>query len=136
MRGEPGAPTGGGVFSWLQSTPILDRTIIAFSTQGEALACGSEGAAVLLCCDLFGNSGGDWTASIAPQLGTAANLAADPRFCEPAAGILHLWSDSPCLPGRHPQGAGCGTVGALGTACTAVGITPASWGRVKALYGG
>jgi predicted outer membrane repeat protein len=128
------APTGGGIFTWLQSAPVLHRTIIAASPQGEAVACGTDGAATLECCDLWSNAGGDWTGCIASQLADPANFAADPRFCEAAAGVLHVWSDSPCLPGLHPNGAACDGIGALGTACTAVGVTPATWGEIKSMY--
>jgi hypothetical protein len=34
----------------------------------------------------------------------------------------------------HPNGAACDGIGALGTACTAVGVTPATWGEIKSLY--
>jgi uncharacterized repeat protein (TIGR01451 family) len=105
------------VYSWLDSAPVLVNTIIAYSPQGEAIACEQGGRATLACCDLFANAGGDWVGAVAPQLGTLGNFAADPRFCDSTTGQLHLRSDSPCLPDQHPLRRACGMIGALGPGC-------------------
>lgn len=108
-----------------------DRSIIAFNS-GEAV---HEGTAVLSCCDVFGNSGGDWVASIAGQAGMNGNFTDWPRFCDPGNDLFALAADSPCLPENHPHGYDCGGfIGALGQGCGPVALTPQSWARVKARY--
>jgi hypothetical protein len=96
----------------------LDRTIVAFGNEGEAVAV-ADGmpAAVLVCCDVFGNSGGDWTGPIAAQAGLNGNFSADPKFCDYGEGGLGLQADSPCLPGQHPSLIDCGLIGAVGAGC-------------------
>ena len=130
------APVGAGIFAWLDSSPAVEATIIAFSSQGEAIACTNGGTAALSCSNLYGNAGGDWTGSVAIQSTSSGNFTADPRFCEPAAGTLHLWGDSPCLPGNHPGGADCGVVGAFGLGCTAVRVENMTWSGVKSMFRG
>jgi hypothetical protein len=128
------APVGGSIYSWLDSAPVVEGTIIAFSVAGEAVFCESGGAAVIACSDLYGNAGGDWTGSIAAQLGDPSNFAADPRFCDPSFGVLHLWASSPCLPDNHPNGGHCETIGALGPACTPTRAENMTWSSFKSLY--
>lgn len=130
------APAGAGIFAWFDSSPAVEATIIAFSPQGEAVACADGGTAVLSCSNLYGNAAGNWTGSIAGQGASAGNFSADPRFCDAAAGILHVWGDSPCLPGNHPAGSGCALTGAFGLGCTAVHVESTTWSGVKSLYRG
>jgi hypothetical protein len=100
------------------ATAELDRTIIAYGTDGEAISiAGGMPAAVLVCCDIFGNANGDWTGPIAPQMGVNGNFPADPKFCDYGQGDLRLQPDSPCLPGQHPALADCGLIGAVGAGC-------------------
>jgi uncharacterized repeat protein (TIGR01451 family) len=108
------SPVGGGMFSWLDSGPAIESTIIAFSPDGEAVACESGGAAVLQCCDLYGNAGGDWVGFIANQLADSSNFTSDPLFSDPLAGDFSLQPTSPCLPAHHPNNRICGVLGASG----------------------
>ena len=106
------------VFVDQYGTATLDRSVIAFSTLGSALSCGS-GTGVTLsvtCCDFFGNPGGDW-GGCEGNPGENGNFAADPRFCNVASGDFTLEDASPCLPGQHPDGAVCGLIGAYGQGC-------------------
>jgi hypothetical protein len=110
----------------------LDHTIIAFNLIGPAIDLLGDGSTALLaCCDLFGNAGGDWVARIAWQANTKGNFSADPLFCDPEAGDFTLQSDSPCGP---PGVTGCGLVGALGVGCGPVSVMEESWARVKSRY--
>lgn len=110
----------------------MENTIIAFGS-GAAVICGAANA-TLVCCDLFGNQGGDWNGCVAGQLGVNGNFAADPRFCNLLAGDLTLEDDSPCMPGHHPQGEDCGLIGALGRGCGTTAVDEATWGSIKASF--
>ena len=68
------------------------------------------------CSDIVGNSGGDWTASIAGQLSVDGNICLDPAFCNPLDGDYHLHYLSPCAPDNND----CETmtlIGAMPVAC-------------------
>ena len=88
------AATGAGVGLYYATTLTLVNTIVAFSTQGEAVA--GTGAKNLICCNLFGNAGGDWVGDIAGQLGVNGNISEDPLFADSSTGDLHLTWNSPC----------------------------------------
>ena len=85
---------------------------------------------------LHGNAGGDWIGGIAGQLGVSGNFSADPLFCDPDNGDFTLSSQSPCLPGNHPDGADCGLIGALGQGCDPVSVEPETWAGIKSRYRG
>ncbi|MCK4415238.1 MAG: right-handed parallel beta-helix repeat-containing protein [Candidatus Eisenbacteria sp.] len=106
------APTGGGIYATNDCDPDISHTIIAFGTQGEAIACDS-GNPSLACCDVYGNAGGDWVGCIAGQGSANNNFSEDPLFCDPSGGDFRLPPGSPCLEGS------CGQVGALGIGCLA-----------------
>ena len=100
------------------------NTIVALNLAGEAVACGGAGEALLACCDVYGNEGGDWIGCIADQQGTDGNFSLDPAFCEADSADYHLGPDSPC--GDAP---GCGLVGSLAMGCTAqpqISVSPDS----------
>jgi hypothetical protein len=69
---------------------------------------------VLTCCNLYGNTNGDWIGCIADQEGSNGNISLDPLFCDAENGEFSLCSDSPCALDNNP---GCGQIGALGTGC-------------------
>jgi hypothetical protein len=112
---------GGGMYSLENSSPTLEKTIIAFSTQGEAVYCDGSSSAMLNCCDVYGNAGGDWVGCIAAQNGINDNFSIDPLFCGPSgSGNYFLQSISPCAPSSSPCGeligalpVGCGVIGQL-----------------------
>ena len=116
-------------------TPVFRNTVIAFNIDGQAVFCNEEGYASLSCCDVYGNTGGDWVGCIAEQYGTENNISADPLFCNPAAGDFTLAADSPCL-----DAFGCGLLGPLGPGCgSSTGVDerhamPSTWGLVKGLF--
>lgn len=120
------------------SLPVISKTIFAFGLNREGLLCKAGGVVSLSCVDIFGNEGGDWVGDIANQLGTNGNFSSDPFFCDSADSDFHLWSNSPCLPGQHPDGASCGLVGASDLGCSAVGVEQSwesrSWGKIKGMY--
>lgn len=128
------SPAGAGIFAWLDSAPVVESSIIALSPEGAAVVCENTAKVTLSCSNVWGNIGGDWSDGIAGQLADPTNFSADPRFCEAAAGVLHLWDGSPCLPGHHPHGMICGTIGAFDRACTPLRIENTSWSVLKSLY--
>jgi len=108
---------GGGVHI-LDAHLDQSNSIIAFSSEGAAMTFDATGSASHYCCDIFGNAGGDWVGYIGDQLGIDGNLSVDPIFCDDgSADPYTLRSDSPCLPGNHPRGDDCGTIGARGQGC-------------------
>jgi hypothetical protein len=135
---ENAGDIGGGVACFGESSPVLERTIIAGSTSGAAVFCDSYSSCsvAIVCCDIHGNVGGDWTGCIAAQYGTNGNFSANPLFCDPAGGDFSLEACSPCLPGYHPNGYDCsGVIGAFGSACDCGAVAePSTWGAIKALY--
>jgi len=90
---------------------MLNLCIIAFGTGGVAVHCTPAAPANLNCCDVYGNSGGDFVGCIAGQ--EPANISADPLFCNPGLRDFHISSSSPCSPGNNY----CGLIGALGAGC-------------------
>ena len=106
---------GGGVYLE-SSNAVIQNTIIAFSTHGEAI--GSQGppgsaSAYVKCSDLYGNPGGDWVGCVVGQGAAYGNFSLDPLFCALTYGDYSLSEGSPCL---DPHA--CSTVGALGAGCS------------------
>jgi hypothetical protein len=126
---------GGGIYfdAW---SPIVENTIIAFSTQGEGIYCTYYSYPALSCCDIYGNAGGDWVGYIAGQYGVNGNFSACPSFCNTEIGDFHLCDESPCAPGNHPDGYECGLIGAWDVGCSCGPSTTriTTWGGIKALY--
>jgi hypothetical protein len=122
-----------GVYTDGASTAILDASIIAFGSKGEAVLCQTQGTATLTCCDVYQNEYGDWTGCIADQSGIDGNMSADPLFCwamNPKE-RYSLRNDSPCASENNP---GCGGIGAFEVGCYVTSVEPASWSQLKALY--
>jgi hypothetical protein len=107
---------------------VMEGTIVAFSASGPAIEYES-GTVWLYCCDLFGNSGGDWVGWLALQLGTEGNICADPLFCDLQTGSVDVHAGSPCE--ASPAGTSddtCVWIGAGRVGCgpAADGGTPAA----------
>ena len=105
------------------------HTIIAFSTDGEAVYCPPGVSVTFDCCDLFGNAGGDWVGGIADQYGLNGNISADPLFCDPENGDFRLQEDSPCAPGTE-----CDLIGAWPVGCGPTAAEQTTWGGLKARF--
>lgn len=103
----------GGGFYCRECSPVLEKTIIAHSPQGDGVHCHeATGVPTLICCDVFGNAGGDWTGCIEDQEYSNWNICEDPMFCDPAEGDYRLHPSSPCA---EPYG--CELMGALDAGC-------------------
>lgn len=134
MVGNTSAQHGAGVFCDNTSLPSVTNTIIAFSTTGEAVYCADYGSAPsFLCCNLFGNAGGDWVGSISGWYLTYGNISENPLFCleDSPDWPYGLHEGSPCL----PDGNVCGElIGAFDSACGPVSpVIGTSWGAIKAM---
>lgn len=111
-----GVVAGGGLYCKL-SSPTVARSIVSFNTSAAVAAC-SVSQPVFSGCDVYGNSGGDWTGPLANQLGVDNNFSADPLFCGPDD--RGLQADSPCLAASN----GFGLVGAFPEGCRTTDVAP------------
>ncbi|MFH1843387.1 MAG: FlgD immunoglobulin-like domain containing protein, partial [bacterium] len=113
------APTGGSIHV-RESAAYFSNTIIAYGQGGGAIFVESpSGFTNLECCNLFGNSGGDWTGLIASQMSEPGNISLDPLFCDTLIGDFHLSGLSPCAADNNPL---CGLIGAWPENCTPTGV--------------
>jgi len=127
---------GSAFDSYHSSSPSVHRCIFAFGASGAAVYVDGASEPLLICTNIYGNAGGDWTGAIASQQGVSGNISLDPLFCDSANGDLSLCEDSPCLPGNHPTGS-CDLIGAFDAGCGpcgAVAVESMSWGQIKSLY--
>ena len=122
---------GGGLFCINESSPALNRVIIAFSSSGEGIYGMDESVPTLACCDVYGNAGGGYGGTVPNQTGMVGNIAEDPLFCGMPSGDLALAPASPCAPG----GSECEMqMGAHGIGCGIPAVEETSWGATKAMY--
>lgn len=122
---------GGGICLTCGGTCSLNNTLIAFSSSGGAIGCGAVHPTVI-CCDLFGNVGGDWEDCVADQYGINGNICTDPLFCDPENGDFALDCTSPCAAENNPE---CGQIGAWPVGCGATPAVETTWGALKKLFG-
>jgi hypothetical protein len=108
-----------------------------FAFGGTAVTCfASAEPPNLSCCNIYGNTGGDWVGCIADQNGESGNISEDPLFCSSTPNEDRNWTlqvNSPCAPGNHPDQFNCGLIGAEPVECTSP-VEPSTWGAVKAHY--
>ncbi|UCC45739.1 MAG: right-handed parallel beta-helix repeat-containing protein, partial [Candidatus Zixiibacteriota bacterium] len=111
-----GPGTGGGLHLEADSRPTIVKTIIA-TNRAEidgAIFRDQNSWAIMTCCDMYLNEGGDWTGDWEYTGTTDGNFSEKPRFCDTAIGDYHISNASYCVPERS----GCGElVGALGVGC-------------------
>jgi hypothetical protein len=112
------SPTGSGIASYVTGAAI-DHTIVAFGIQGAGVQCYQSTSPTLLCCDVYGNAGGDWVDCIATQYGANGNISLDPLLCDPDGDNYYLLPESPCATENNPE---CGQIGALPAGCVQSGV--------------
>jgi predicted outer membrane repeat protein len=114
----------GGAIEWegLWSDLSLNNCIFAYSIAGEAISCDVLNLEVI-CCNVYGNAGGDWVGCIDGWIEAPGNISEDPLFCNPNLGEYDLASGSPCLPLNND----CEVlIGALGEGdCSPTGVEDA-----------
>lgn len=96
------SPNGGGIEVRTGELTVLN-SIISFSSQGEAVAAVDTPDIYIYYSDIYGNSGGDWTAYIADYLGSFGNISSDPLFTNLFEGDYRLQPGSPCIDAGDPQ---------------------------------
>jgi hypothetical protein len=94
-----GSGQGGGVRVVGCWNPVIAQTILAFSTQGDAVSWDGGGNLYIHDSCVFGNAGGDSLPGTHYD-----NIFEDPLFCGAASGDFTLHADSPCLPENNPWG--------------------------------
>jgi len=122
---------GGALSASPLSSPLITRTIVAFSIAGGAASIAPGATPAFGCNDLFGNIGGN---SIVGGIDLGTNIFLDPLFCNAAGDDYSLQGSSPCL-----LGGACGQIGAVGAgACITVAahapLEALTWGALKARY--
>lgn len=134
FSGNSATDSGGAVWCEYGGAPHFIRTIIAFSTSGNAVGC-DEGdcTPIFSCCNIFDNAGGDWVDCIVGLDTSNDNFSAEPLFCYRPAHNYELCSNSPCLASTSPCGelvgrydSGCGE-------CQTAVVTK-SWGWLRTVY--
>ena len=96
-----GEPTLAGGIACCNTTPVtIEKSIIAFNDPGKGIECLDSTSPVISCTDVYGNAAGDQIC------GTDAghNFHMDPLFCDMAQNNFRIQMNSPCFPGRHPDG--------------------------------
>lgn len=144
------APEGSAIF---YGAPIHGRglilsvstSIIAFSEGGQPVSCEDTALIEFICCDVYGNSAGDWVGCIEGLDAAGGNISEDPLFCGLEISDPHVFGDrftlspeSPCLPGAR----GCAVMGARGVEECGESpgnplmrsVQPTTWGRIKGNY--
>lgn len=107
----------------------IEQNIVVGCAIGIELGDGH----VAECNDVWDNAQ-NWVGAPDPT-GTDGNISIDPLFCDPNADDYTLATASSCLPGNHPDGVDCGTIGAFGEGCSGpVPVVESSWGSVKSLF--
>jgi hypothetical protein len=109
---------------------MSERTIVAFSVSGQGVYTDD---ATLVCCDIYGNAGGDWVQYIASQYGANGNICEDPLFCDPENLDFTLHADSPCAPFTPPNPE-CDLIGAWPVGCGSTPTVATTWGQIKSLF--
>jgi hypothetical protein len=115
------SPAGAGIYMEDDANGIvwpISNTIIASNYPGCAIEYIGPQTAIpeLTCCDLYGNSGGDWTGVFAGQYGINGNISADPLLCgsQNPEQPHTLDANSPCAAENNPE---CGQIGAWPIGC-------------------
>ena len=131
LTGNGANQSGGGVYLFGGSILTMDRSIVAFTIDGEALFVDGLSTLNIGCTDVYGPGGG----IPAGAIDNGGNFSADPLFCSQMFPFdYHLEGGSPCTPGNHPDGADCGMIGALPADCGGVSVETRTWGHIKAIY--
>ncbi len=99
-----------------ESSAVLESCILAFGPDGVPVAIETGSATAMSCCDVYGNTEGDWVGSIEEQFGTEGNISENPLFCDVGTDSLKLHDGSSCAP-YSPPNPECGLIGALPVGC-------------------
>lgn len=97
----------------------------------------SHSSDVDFTCNNVSDNVNNYAYYLSDQTGINGNISAPPQYCAVYPlenGNFYFQSDSPCVPGNHPDGESCGLIGALPVGCSTTANKVASWGFIKLLY--
>jgi len=89
-----------GAFDSSDSITIRN-CIIAYNDGCSSFSDGRYG---LSCCDIYGNSEGDWPSWIEHLEDANGNISSDPMFCDTASADFRISEQSPCAPANNECG--------------------------------
>ncbi len=95
------SPTGSAISIWNDDYHLIHNCIFAFNNSSEAINCTPPIDLDIECCDIYGNSSGDWVGCVASYYGIDGNFSADPLFILPSAHDYRLSPNSPCAPDNN-----------------------------------
>ncbi|UCG51705.1 MAG: hypothetical protein JSW58_16220, partial [Candidatus Latescibacterota bacterium] len=76
------ANAGAGLFIGVNSSPVLQNTVIVFNLVACSIHCDlSSNVLTLNCCNFFGNDAGDYVWPFEDQYGVNGNISNNPQFC-------------------------------------------------------
>ena len=104
---------GGSAIELTFSSMNLQNSIVAFNMGFEPAAC-ADSYISAECCDVYGNTAGDWVGCLADNEGINSNFSSDPQFCDAEQGDYHLQETSPCI---MSKGVCAAVLGALEPGC-------------------
>lgn len=112
----------------VQATCEVTRCI--FYDNGEYAIDSRTGQTTVSCTDQWDYEQGTQMLGV---IDGGGNFIADPGFCYLGGEDPYLLrSDSPCLPGNHPNGIDCGLIGRYGLGCEApTPIEETTWGQIN-----
>jgi hypothetical protein len=127
------AGPGSGIYARGGGRPRISASIVSFCGGGGIFVEGYSSRPSLVCCDVYGNEGGNYGGSIGDQTGIQGNISEDPIYCDPGRMIYTVGDGSPCMPGRNSclqpigaHGAGCHTL-------STIRVTPEGTGDVETI---
>src|SRR4029453_11099448 len=114
---------------------LVQDSILAFGEGGSSVACYPNLETIHpICCDVFGNEGGDWVNCLRFFDGEDGNISEDPLFCDWPGGDYTLSAESPCADGNANDR--CGLIGAYDVGCGPTPVEGTSWGEIKSFTRG
>jgi len=119
ITGRPAAPGGKSL-----GGAMVSECLLAYNLQSAPVYLETYAWIEIMCSDIYGNVGGNWTGSIAGYLGQDGNISANPLFCNAAGDVFTVAANSPVADANTS----CATIGAFDVGCAAVqiGLSPAS----------
>ena len=129
-----GRGDGSGIYVREGGRARISASIVSFGSGSGIFVEGYSSRPSIVCCDLYGNEGGNYDGSLSDHTGIQGNISEDPLFCSPdqfsptpGEGFT-VGDGSPCLPNRNM----CITlIGAHGVGChtlTMIRVTPEGTG--------
>ena len=95
---EIGTNAGAAIHLIQDSSVDCEQCIFAYYGGDAAVDISDDTCfAILRCCNVCGNTGGDWVGPIQGQLGVDGNIREWPRFCNRELGDYNLHPQSPCI---------------------------------------